>query len=80
MKKIASIIGSCIDCPHIVKAQTKASSNTVNVAICGFELEDTDTEPFLLLYTKHDNIRNFSIDIPDNCPLEDYIGTQTIEP
>ncbi len=73
MKKIASIIETCIDCPHIVKAQTNSSSNKTNVAMCGFYSEDIETEPFLLLYSNDESITHFSLDIPENCPLENYV-------
>lgn len=73
MKKIASIIESCNKCPHLVTAQTNSSSNITNVAICGFYSEDIETEPSLLLYSKHESIKHFSLDIPENCPLENYL-------
>ena len=77
MKKIANVIDNCTDCPHFVRAQTNSSNNKTNVAICGFPTENK--EPFLLFYSEHDSITHYAINIPENCPLEDYIGIQTIE-
>lgn len=75
MKKIAKVISECKDCPHFVKATTKPSLNSFQVAICGFQPEDEDrTEEFysLLLYVPEDSVHQYNIKIPDSCPLETY--------
>lgn len=76
MIKIANVIDNCTDCPHFVQAQTKCSNNKTNVAICGFPTKNE--EPFLLFYSEHGTILDYAMNIPENCPLEDYTGTQTI--
>ena len=68
--KIAKVITECHDCDHcknIVSQQDKH----VRAIVCAFETKEIDNfEPFLLEYSTSPG--SHKLDIPDNCPLEDY--------
>ena len=74
MKKIQKLISSCHDC-EFCKKITSSTANNEKVTLCDFELVENEERidehvPFLLNYTKYGG--TYSLDIPDNCPLEDY--------
>ena len=68
--KIAKIINDCNDCEHCLSAKT---NSTLIFAIC----THTEDKEFVLVRS-HENPKHFKLDIPANCPLEDYTGTKTI--
>ncbi|WP_395075354.1 hypothetical protein [Flavobacterium sp.] len=82
MKKIENIIDDCFNCKHCLKAKNE-TDNYTKVFVCKFEDEADDDDqikifdPFLLLL--HTSSGRPYIEIPKNCPLEDYTGTQTIQ-
>jgi hypothetical protein len=71
MKKIAKVISKCEECPHFVKANSSTSGGKFDIAICGFE-DDNGVKYDLLLYRPQGSVNDFTIGIPDNCPLETY--------
>ena len=75
MKKIMKIIDSCTDC-EFSKEYQELNGNTSFVLVCNYEKEideeKVEKNPFLLKQF-HNKIKNYTnIDIPKNCPLEDY--------
>lgn len=70
--KIEKIINKCNDCQHCIYASSK--QETVHFAICTFNQDNN----FLLFNASEPSYR-FKLIIPDNCPLEEYMGKQTIE-
>lgn len=86
--KIETIINSCNDCRYIIR--TESQKGGFYAAICTYnskknyeavaELDDdTDVgmtkEDILLMTSSVDDTKNYSIDIPPSCPLEDYLPT-----
>lgn len=70
MSKIAKVITVCHDCEHCKKIISQKDNHTKAI-VCAFETEEIkDFEPFLLEYTTSPG--SHSLDIPENCPLEDY--------
>jgi hypothetical protein len=78
-KKIETIVSDCRECKHC-QVFNRSTDNHTNAYICGYEEYKNDdlvfSADFLLL--KEDKGRNSAIEIPDNCPLEDYT-TNTIQ-
>lgn len=70
--KIAKIINKCNDCQHCILAS--ANKETSHFAICGFNQESN-----FILFNSSEPAYRFDLTIPDNCPLENYTGTQKIE-
>jgi len=71
MKKISSILEKCNDCIHCQNFQLE-SSNHHSIAVCTNELNEE--QPLVLAYSTVDSnvIKRQTLEIPDNCPLEDY--------
>lgn len=74
--KIQKTIIKCNDCEFSKIFQEK--NGNINYAmLCYFEHEPDEQgdkeihEPFLIT-TASESLKHFLIDIPDNCPLEDY--------
>jgi hypothetical protein len=65
MKKIAKVIEKCSDCEHCVFVSNY--DKTSHFAICY-----TQANPPFVLDHANDTCRNYEINIPTNCPLEDY--------
>lgn len=65
--KIAKVIDDCNDCEHCVFADNR-KENKSSFAICMFP----DSKPFLLSNSQSGDVRHSEINIPKNCPLEDY--------
>lgn len=72
MKKIAKIIKRCNDCEHC--ACTSAKNESLYFAVCTFNSESN-----FLLFNGTEPPFRFNLNIPENCPLEDYTGNQTIK-
>ena len=70
--KIAKIINTCNDCQHCTFAST--SKSVYHFAICTENEENN-----FILFNSSEMPSRYNIHIPDNCPLEDYKGTQTLE-
>lgn len=71
--KIAKVITNCNDCEHRRELIEKGG-NTYYALVCAFsesKEESDELKPFLLNYGYSDP-KHFEINIPDNCPLEDY--------
>lgn len=68
--KIAKVLTQCNDCEFCLKLQSP-SDNYTRFYICNSVI----SEPFLLIRTSSEPFTE--IEIPNNCPLEDY--TQTLE-
>lgn len=72
--KIAKVITSCNDCEYKMNL-VEQNGNTYYAVICAFARSEynqsKNVEPFILEFMS-DDPRHYSIDIPDNCPLEDY--------
>jgi len=66
MRKIHKVISNCNECENCVFLPYPKDNYTF-YNVCDKE----ETQPFLLL--KHNSKSNSTpIEIPDNCPLEDY--------
>jgi hypothetical protein len=70
--KIAKVINTCLDCQYFVAVQHKESTY---FGICDFSRETKEEiieyQPMILIRA-HDAPRHYKMDIPENCPLEDY--------
>lgn len=68
MKKIQKVIGSCHDCEfaHVYER------NGHQALICGgVEIDDErSTKPFLIFCA--DQVKHYEVEIPNECPLENY--------
>lgn len=74
MMKIAKVITTCNDCEHCKKMKSP-NDNHATAFVCVYESEsETEVKPFLLSYSESPG--TFRLDIPDNCPLEDYKSTE----
>lgn len=69
--KIEKIINKCNECQHCVRCCAK--SETLHFAVCTF-----DDKNNFMLYNGSEPAFRYDLKIPENCPLEDYTGTQTI--
>lgn len=72
-KKIMKIIEDCSDC-EFSKEYQECNGNTSFVLICNYEVENDEKiekNPFLL-HQSSQKPRHYRIEIPNNCPLEDY--------
>jgi hypothetical protein len=65
MLKIAKTISICNHCEFCIYTKS-ISDNHTHFAIC------TGAPLLTVLEKSNDNIKNYDIEIPDNCPLEDY--------
>jgi hypothetical protein len=65
MKKIAKIIEECIDCENCVFAYSVHKEH--NFSICSHPAQP----PFILNHSS-DDPKHYKLEIPNNCPLEDY--------
>ncbi len=70
--KIEKIIKTCNECQHCVCPSAK--NDSIHFGIC-----TKDNENNFLFYNGSEPAHRYSLKIPDNCPLEDYTGTQTFE-
>ena len=70
--KIAKIIKNCNDCNHCVFA-TSINNSNIHFAIC------TCNEKNNFLLFNGDNPKHYNLEIPEDCPLEDYKGNKIIE-
>jgi hypothetical protein len=70
--KIEKIIDNCNDCQNCVFAES--TKGVQNFAICNFDEDDS-----FLLFNSSTPAFRYKLTIPDNCPLENYTGTQTIK-
>ncbi|MFX1667876.1 hypothetical protein JZ968_06795 [Riemerella anatipestifer] len=77
MKKIESVIESCDDCRYSKEFQ-EVGGNTDFVLICTRfdeiekDLEEAHQKSFMLARTTNKIKGHIGVDIPSNCPLEDY--------
>lgn len=70
--KVMKVITTCSDCEH-KRDLVEIGGNTFYSSVCAFaeDIRDDDSEPFMVFYaTEHP--KHYRIDIPDNCPLDDY--------
>lgn len=65
--KIAKIIELCNDCEHCTIADNRKETKS-SFAICRFP----DTPSLLVGDCQTGDVLHYQIQIPDNCPLEDY--------
>lgn len=74
MAKIQKVIETCYDC-EFRKQFTGGTGGSIKAQICVYEPTDEEESftPFLLDYCENGSN---TIPIPDNCPLEDYNGTE----
>ncbi|MDQ8748367.1 MULTISPECIES: hypothetical protein [Elizabethkingia] len=75
MKKIMKVIENCCDC-EFSKEYQELNGNTSFVLICNYEKSFDDgaveKNPFLLNQYSSRIKTYSSVEIPHNCPLEDY--------
>lgn len=72
--KIQKVINDCTDC-EFAKEYIEVGGNTSYVLICNYEKSDdekTEKNPFLILQLHRQILNRTGIEIPKNCPLEDY--------
>ena len=74
MKKIENVITLCTDCRHCTGA-FRSNNSKPSFLICEFP----DKEPFIIDSTDTDNIMHYEHIIPENCPLETYVESNTNE-
>lgn len=73
MKKIETVVRSCADCKHSKEFQD-VNSNCDFVLVCCYE-KDGVRKKSILLDRSHKRIKpRMDVDIPKDCPLEDYYG------
>jgi hypothetical protein len=73
--KIAKVITECHECEHCKKIVSH-NDNHIKAIVCAFETDKVDNfQPFLLEYST--SLGSHNLNIPDNCPLEDY---KTVNP
>lgn len=71
-KKIETVVRSCADCKHSKEFQDM-HSNCDFVLVCCYEEKDGARGKSILLDRSHNRIKsNKDVDIPKDCPLEDY--------
>jgi hypothetical protein len=73
--KIAKVINTCLDCQYFVAVQHKEGPY---FGICDFsrETKEEDVEyQTMILIRANDAPRHYKMEIPENCPLEDYKET-----
>ncbi|MEG2510419.1 MAG: hypothetical protein RSA74_13305 [Chryseobacterium sp.] len=72
--KIQKLINSCSDC-EFAKEYQEVSGNTSFVLICNYEEDENENfikNPFLIDQS-HSKIKQYhTVEIPKQCPLEDY--------
>lgn len=73
-KKIETVVSSCTDCRYSKEFQD-VHSNCDFVLVCCYEKEDGSREKSILLERSHNRIKSYiDVDIPKDCPLEDYMN------
>ncbi len=71
MKKIAKVINDCNECQHCKKFQS-TSDNHTSVYCCVYETDDESKLAPAFLLDLSTSKGRCTIEIPNNCPLEDY--------
>ena len=73
MKKIERVINNCTDC-RFLRTYEWPCTNYNYLDVCFFENENSIFSPFVLAIRTNRDVH--IIEIPSNCPLENYIKKQ----
>ena len=72
-RKIETIVSSCNDCRYMQEFKRNTKSIFEFVSICEYTDNDThEIKSFKALMLSDSRVQNSIIQIPNDCPLEDY--------